>query len=210
MSLFWSPLRVTGDAFYSTKTSSLNFQQLPGANGTAFSKLSKTGQPREVYPNFRNFFLRSFSPFNFAPAKSRIFGWMVCILEIQQVFFFNLERAYSLWCACGGQVKRSRKWGGGFLPSSHSDLSAMPIMFITPSGLPIGWILAIHPSHTIPREWVEETAEIEDMVKLKEMAQTQRSLLSPFVSAQEKKDCNHKLEILSTCLRKNTSSYKEH
>ena len=60
MSLFWSPLRVTGDAFHSSKTSGLNFQQLPGANGTAFSKISKTGQPHKIYPNFRNFFPRSF------------------------------------------------------------------------------------------------------------------------------------------------------
>ena len=55
-----SPLRVTGDAFHSTKTSGLNFQQLPEAHGTAFSNISKTGQPHEVYPNFRNFFPRSF------------------------------------------------------------------------------------------------------------------------------------------------------
>ena len=149
-----SPLRVTGDAFHSTRMSGLNFQQLPGANGTAFSKISKTGQPHEVYPNFRNFFPKVFYPFNFAPGKSRIFGWMVCILEIQQVFFFNLEGAYSLWFACGGQLKRSRKWGRGLLPSSHFDLSAMPIMFITPSSLPVAWILAIYPSKTIPRERV--------------------------------------------------------
>ena len=68
-----SPLRVTGDASHSTKTSGLNFQQLPGANGTAFSKISKTGQPHGVYPNFQNFFPRIFF-FNFAPGKSRIFS----------------------------------------------------------------------------------------------------------------------------------------
>ena len=64
----------TGGTFYSTKASGLNFRQLPGANATAFSKIRKTGQPREVYPNFRVFFPEVFFPVNFAPGKSRIFG----------------------------------------------------------------------------------------------------------------------------------------
>ena len=50
----------SGGAFHSTKTSGLNFRQLPGENATAFSKIPKTGQPREVYPNFRIFFPGSF------------------------------------------------------------------------------------------------------------------------------------------------------
>ena len=59
----------TGGAFHSSKTPGLNFRQLPGANGTAFSKNSKTGQPREVYPIFEFFFPEVFSPVNFAPGN---------------------------------------------------------------------------------------------------------------------------------------------
>ena len=74
---------------------------------------------------------------------------MVCILEIQQVFFGTWKGPIH----SGVHVvdkSRSRKLGRGLLPPSHSDLSAMPIMFITPSGLPVARILAIHPSYTIP------------------------------------------------------------
>ena len=63
-----SPLRVMGDAFHSTKTSGLNFQQLPGANGTAFSKFPKTGQPCKVYPGLS---LRA-GGWGFSPATKRV------------------------------------------------------------------------------------------------------------------------------------------
>ena len=73
-----SPLRVTGDAFHSTKTSGLNFQQLPGANGTAFSKFPKTGQPCfVVYPGLS---LRAGGR-GFSPATKRVapsyFYWKI-------------------------------------------------------------------------------------------------------------------------------------
>lgn len=43
--------RKTLSAFHSTKTSDLNFRQLPAANitGTSFQNFQKRGQPREVY-----------------------------------------------------------------------------------------------------------------------------------------------------------------
>ena len=48
--------------FHSTKTSGLNFRQLPVANVTTFSKISKkkNEEPRQVYPNFRKCFPESF------------------------------------------------------------------------------------------------------------------------------------------------------
>ena len=71
--------------FHSTKTSSLNFRQLPGANGRSFSKFPKTGQARESYLNFGKYSSRKFSfRFNFVAGKSRILSWMVRISEIQQ------------------------------------------------------------------------------------------------------------------------------
>ena len=49
----------------STQSSSLNFRQLPAANGTAFFKdFVNRGQPREVYPNFRIFFPGRFLEFS--------------------------------------------------------------------------------------------------------------------------------------------------
>ena len=58
--------KETLDAFPSTKTSTLNFRQLPVANGTVFLKTSKTErQPREVYPNLRKFFHRRFLSIHF-------------------------------------------------------------------------------------------------------------------------------------------------
>ena len=53
-------------AFSSTKMSTLNFRQLPVANGIVFFKTSKTeGQPREVYPNFRKIFNGRFLSIHF-------------------------------------------------------------------------------------------------------------------------------------------------
>ena len=80
-SAFWE--RILG-TLHLTKTSGLNFWQLPVANGTAFSRISKKkkGQPHEVYPNFpKNFFSESFLSIQLC---SRIFGWMVRVSEIQQ------------------------------------------------------------------------------------------------------------------------------
>ena len=45
-------------AFHSTKTSGLNFRQLPEQH---FPKFPKRGQPLEVYPNFSKIFSRKFS-----------------------------------------------------------------------------------------------------------------------------------------------------
>ena len=62
-------------AFLSTKTSPLNVRQLPVANGTAFSKISK----QEVnFARYSQIFEKFFS------GISRIFGWMARISEIQQ------------------------------------------------------------------------------------------------------------------------------
>ena len=52
--------------------------------------------------------------------------------------------------------------------------------------------------------------EIQDMVKLKEMAQTQPSLLSPFVFAQEKKRLQRQTGNAQRLLKKITLTYKEH
>ena len=73
--------------FHSTKKSCLNFRSIYSNewNGI-FHNFKKTGQPREVYPNFRNFFPEVFFPFNFALSEiCRIFSWMVHISEIQQL-----------------------------------------------------------------------------------------------------------------------------
>ena len=66
-------------------TSGLNFRQLPVANGTTLSKISKKEDSAgQVYPNFRKCFPEVFFPFNFSPGISRIFPWMVRISQIQQ------------------------------------------------------------------------------------------------------------------------------
>ena len=71
--------------FHSTKTSGLNFRQLPVAIGTAFSKISKKRTTSRGIPKFlETFFPEGFFPFNFVPESSRIFGWMVPISEIQK------------------------------------------------------------------------------------------------------------------------------
>ena len=62
-------------AFHSTKTSGLKFWQLPVANGRAFSKISKKEDNHMWYPEiFKNFFLKLFFSFNFAPIIDRTFG----------------------------------------------------------------------------------------------------------------------------------------
>ena len=93
--------RTTG-AFHSTKTSGLNFQQLPVANGAAFSKISKKeinlarhtirgiGLLYEV-----SFFPEVFFPFNFAPGVFRLS--VSAISEIQQFpEFLKLFRGISV------------------------------------------------------------------------------------------------------------------
>ena len=65
----------TMGAFHSTKTSGLNFRQFPVANGTAFSKISKTEDNLARYIQiFENSFPEVFFPFNFALGISRIFN----------------------------------------------------------------------------------------------------------------------------------------
>ena len=58
-----------------------------------FPNFRKRGQPSEVYPNFlpEVFFL-----FNFALGISRIFGWIVRILEIHQFSDFPLKFSHHL------------------------------------------------------------------------------------------------------------------
>ena len=54
---------------------------------TIYQNLQKSGvQPREVYPNFKKTFLEFSFPFNFPLGISKIFGWMIPILEIHPVF----------------------------------------------------------------------------------------------------------------------------
>ena len=63
------------DTFHSTETFGLNFQGLPVANGRAFSKISKKEDNLMRYPKiFKNFFLKLFFSFNFAPIIDRTFG----------------------------------------------------------------------------------------------------------------------------------------
>ena len=50
-----------GGAFHSTKASGLNFRKLPGASGTAFSKISKNRATAQGIPKFSKFFSRKFS-----------------------------------------------------------------------------------------------------------------------------------------------------
>ena len=63
------------DTFHSTETFGLNFQRLPVANGRDFSKISKIEDNLMRYPKiFKNFFLKLFFSFNFAPIIDRTFG----------------------------------------------------------------------------------------------------------------------------------------
>ena len=75
-------------AFHSSKTSALNVPQLPVANGTAFSKISKQGVNFARYSQiFEKFFSRSFLAIPLGiltPGIFRIFGWIVRISGIQQ------------------------------------------------------------------------------------------------------------------------------
>ena len=71
-------------ASHSTKTSGLNFWQLPLANETTFSKIPKKRPTSWGIPKFsKKLFKEVFSPFNFAPGISRI-----RISEIQQLSEF--------------------------------------------------------------------------------------------------------------------------
>ena len=60
----------TRGTFHSSKTSVLNFPQLPVANRTAFSKISE----KEDNLTQKIFFLEVFFPFDFAPRISRSFS----------------------------------------------------------------------------------------------------------------------------------------
>ena len=60
-------------------------RQLPLANGTTFSKISKTEINLESYSQiFERIFPEVFFPFHFAPGIARIVGWKVRVSEIQQ------------------------------------------------------------------------------------------------------------------------------
>ena len=101
---FMSPLRVTGDAvtgvaFHSTKRSSLNFQQLPRRNGSAFFKISKNRATSQGIPKSSKFF-------QLCSQKIQNFWLNGLHFGNSRGFLWNLERAYSLWCACGRQVKK--------------------------------------------------------------------------------------------------------
>lgn len=72
------------------------FRQLPVVTGTAFSKTSKKRTTSQVYPNFQNNFPRN------SPRISRIFGWKVHILEIQQFLELlgNFPGTFCTICCC--------------------------------------------------------------------------------------------------------------
>ena len=106
--LFVFPLtKYVLGAFHSTKTSALNIQLLPVANGTAYSKISKRGKHNTV----ENFFPNVFLPFNFAPGISRIFGWIVHLWEIQQFLEFlgTYPGNFCTICRCS-QIFESFGW----------------------------------------------------------------------------------------------------
>lgn len=86
----YSFLRRILGTLHSTKTSGLNFWQLPVASGTAFSGISKKGgnltRYTQIFEKF--FFPEVFFPFNFVPGISRIIGWMVRIFALQPRWHF--------------------------------------------------------------------------------------------------------------------------
>ena len=87
--------------FLFTKTSGLNFRQLPVAKGTAFSKISRKEDNLASYTQlFEKFFPEVFFPFNFAPGISRIFGEMVRISEIKQFLDFLETFSWNFWTIC--------------------------------------------------------------------------------------------------------------
>ena len=64
-------------AFQSTKISGFHFRKFQVTNETPYFK--KRGQPCEVYRNSRKFLAKSY----YLPEISGIFGWVVCVSEIQ-------------------------------------------------------------------------------------------------------------------------------
>ena len=93
-------------AFHSSKTSALNVPQLPVANGTAFSKISKQGVNFARYSQiFEKFFSRSFLAIPLGiltPGIFRIFGWIVRISGIQQFpeFMKTFPGKFLYICRC--------------------------------------------------------------------------------------------------------------
>ena len=97
--------------FHSTKTFGLNYRQLSVANGTALGKISKKEENLSRYTQIFGNFPEVFFTFNFVPWISRIFDWMVRILEIQQ--FPELletfpENVCTIWCCF--QIFESFGW----------------------------------------------------------------------------------------------------
>ena len=71
------------------QTSGLIFRQIPAANGTALSKISKNEDnlARFTHWNFRFFSREVIFPFNFTPGISRICGWMVRLSKFNRNFW---------------------------------------------------------------------------------------------------------------------------
>ena len=95
----YSFLRRILGTLHSTKTSGLNFWQLPVASGTAFSGISKKGgnltRYTQIFEKF--FFPEVFFPFNFAPKISRIFDWKDRISDLNSFRnFWKLFREISV------------------------------------------------------------------------------------------------------------------
>ena len=91
----YSFLRRILGTLHSTKTSGLNFWQLPVASGTAFSGISKKGGNLTRYTQI--FFPEVFFPFNFAPKISRIFDWKDRISDLNSFRnFWKLFREISV------------------------------------------------------------------------------------------------------------------
>lgn len=89
-----------------------------------------------VYPNLRNF-SQKFSYYSTLLPENLEFSVNSLHYGNSTIFFLSLKgHIYSGVCV----VDNSKETGSGVEDSSlspHSDLSAMSIMFITPSGLPV-------------------------------------------------------------------------
>jgi hypothetical protein len=77
---------IREDAFHSTKTSGLNSRKFTVPNGRAFSGIPEKRTTLQDIPKFSKI---SYREFDFTPAISGIFVWMVRIWKIQQFSDFK-------------------------------------------------------------------------------------------------------------------------
>ena len=126
----YSFLRRILGTLHSTKTSGLNFWQLPVASGTAFSGISKKGGNLTRYTQI--FFPEVFFPFNFAPKISRIFDWTDRISDLNSFRnFWKLFREISVPFAAVSKCSKvllngKRLWFIVFPPSLPLHFYSFP------------------------------------------------------------------------------------